>query len=47
MEDKARHEVLKEALRNNGKLANVNGAINRMKKEDMRAQLKLLGLDDR
>jgi hypothetical protein len=46
MADDARNEDLKEALRNS-KLSNVNGAINRMKKEDIRKQLKLLGLDDR
>ena len=46
MAENAKHEALKEALRN-GKLANVNGAINKMKKEDIRKQLKLVGLDDR
>ena len=29
------------------KLSNVNGVINRMKKDDIRAHLKLLDLDDR
>ena len=46
MADNAKHEALKEALQN-GKLSNVNGAINHMKKEDIRKQLKLVGLDDR
>ena len=46
MADNERHQVLKEALLN-GKLSNVNGTINRMKKDDIRIQLKLLGLDDR
>ena len=31
----------------NEKLSNVNGAINRMKNDDIRAHMKLLGLDDR
>lgn len=29
------------------KLSTVNGVINRMKKDDIRGHLKLLGLDDR
>ena len=42
----AKHVALQEALAN-GTLASVNGAINQMKKDDIREQLKLLGLDDR
>lgn len=41
-----RQMVLKEAFRDE-KLANVNGAINRMKKSDIQTQLTLLGLDNR
>lgn len=45
-DEEAKHREIQEAF-TNGRLSNVNGAINRMKKDDIRVHLKLLGLDDR
>ena len=46
--DDTRHKVLVEAFsKPSCSVAYVNGAINKMKKEDIREQLRLLYLDDR
>lgn len=48
MAENTKHEILNEAFsKGSCSLSTVNGAINRMKKEDIRIQLKRLGLDDR